>query len=66
MAYIDIGFEPNLDPPDYFVPICPLCKQECTYFFADINRDILACDNCLTEKQIFESVTDAFDYMETI
>lgn len=37
--------EPPLEPPDYEVPTCPCCGQECKTYVKQFG-DILGCDVC--------------------
>ena len=39
------------------VPICPICEQECSTIYTDINGDIVGCDECI-------GVADAEDVEE--
>lgn len=38
--------EPTLEPPDYDVPICPVCGEECKLIVKQFH-DVLGCDVCL-------------------
>lgn len=46
-----------LEPPEYFVPTCPVCGEECEMLYKDYLHTVLGCDVCLT-------VVDAPEYWE--
>lgn len=38
----------SFDPPDYDVPICPVCGKECEMIYKDAKLgDIIGCDECI-------------------
>lgn len=39
--------EPRLDPPEYEVPKCPVCGEECETIYKDIRGDVVGCDCCV-------------------
>lgn len=45
------------DPPDYTVPICPVCGEETDTLYADMDGEIFGCDNCV-------KTIDAWDWEE--
>lgn len=45
------------DPPDYTVPICPVCGEETDTLYADKDGEIFWCDNCV-------KTIDAWDWEE--
>lgn len=59
----DIGIEPSLEPPEYNVPICPVCMEYCGTYYRNINREIMACENCVHADIEYESVINAWHYM---
>ena len=48
----------RIEPPawDDFIPICPVCGEECDTVYLDIDDEVVGCDQCIT----FE---DAYDYL---
>ena len=48
----------RIEPPawDDFIPICPVCGEECDTVNLDIDDEVVGCDLCIT----FE---DAYDYL---
>lgn len=58
--------EPRLEPLRLpMMPECPACVYECSYYFLDINRSVIACDNCKGDYDDFDSVVDAWDWSMT-
>lgn len=57
-----LTIEPALDPPEYAVPECPCCREECSVYFLNINREIVGCDECHTPGDDFDSVVDAWEW----
>lgn len=40
----------NYEPPDYNVPICPVCGRECETIYKDSKSgEIIGCDECISE-----------------
>ena len=48
----------RLEPPawDDFIPICPVCGEECDTVYLDIDDEAVGCDQCVT-------LEDAYDYL---
>ena len=48
----------RLEPPDRddFIPVCPICGEECDTVYLDADGDIVGCDQCI-------SLVDAYDYL---
>lgn len=36
-----------LSPPEYAVPICPVCGEECDTLYVDKDGTIFGCDECV-------------------
>lgn len=53
MSY-DIGHEPSLEPPDYEVPHCPVCGQECEVIYKNRYGEIIGCDDCIDAVDAWE------------
>lgn len=58
---IDIRIEPSLEPPEYNVPECPVCHESCGIYYRNINREIIACENCITIDTEYEDTFDAWN-----
>lgn len=41
-------------PPEYTVPVCPVCGEECDRIYRNKNREIIGCDNCIYEQDAWE------------
>ena len=54
MATNKVGLRDNPDPPEYAVPVCPVCGRECEKVFFDSDYDIIGCDECISEKSAYE------------
>lgn len=50
----DIGIEPNLDPPEYEVPICPVCGRESDTIYEDKDGQVVACGECIVRRDAWE------------
>lgn len=35
------------EPPDYFIPTCPICGSDCEYIIRDKNGGVIGCDECI-------------------
>lgn len=64
MAYFDVGHEPRFDPPEYEVPICPVCHDECAEYYLSINREIIGCECCFDDTEEYEQKVDAWEWDE--
>lgn len=53
--------EPNLEPPPYDVPVCPVCGYECGVYYIDINRDVIMCDECFDGRIYYEEFANAWE-----
>lgn len=48
-----------LDPPEPLEPIeCPICQDECSEFFFDVNGYIVGCDSCITSRDAYEYLAE--------
>ena len=47
----------RLDPPEYSLPVCPWCGEECETFYFDKAGTLIGCENCITTE-------DAVEYVE--
>lgn len=43
-----------LDPPEYAIPICPICGEECEEIKRDYYGKVCGCDNCITSEDARE------------
>lgn len=57
-----LRIEPRLEPPPYAAPECPYCGAECGYYYLNINREIIGCDECHATEDDFDSVVDAWEW----
>ncbi|MGM9598646.1 MAG: hypothetical protein ACI3VY_01865 [Faecousia sp.] len=37
-------------------PICPVCGEECSTVFKDIERNIVGCENCIIELNAYDEL----------
>ena len=42
-------------PPEYNVPVCPICGNECSTLYRD-STGIIGCENCVTELDAWEEM----------
>ena len=56
--------EPNLEPPPYNVPVCPVCGYECEIHYLGINRDVVMCDVCFDRRLHYDDAVIAWEAME--
>jgi len=48
----------KLDPPEYLLPVCPMCGAECYTFYLDATNNIVGCENCITSQDSTEYIED--------
>ena len=46
------------EPPDWddFVPVCPVCGEECDTVYLDMDGEVAGCDQCIR-------MVDAYVYL---
>ena len=42
--------EPPLEPPDYKLPVCPICWEESDTFFIDKFGAVVGCGECVSSQ----------------
>lgn len=55
-------FDPGLltypDAPNYEVPHCPVCGQECETLYRNRYGEIIGCDDCIDAVDAWEVLDD--------
>ena len=55
-------FDPGLrtypDAPNYEVPHCPVCGQECEIVYRNRYGEIIGCDDCIDAVDAWEVLDD--------
>ena len=48
----------RIEPPawDDFIPICPVCGEECDTVYLDIDDEVIGCDQCITLEDAYEQL----------
>lgn len=54
----DPGLRTNPEPPDYEVPHCPVCGQECEVLYRNRYGEIIGCDDCIDALDAWEVMDD--------
>ena len=54
----DPGLRDYPDPPDYTVPHCPVCGQECEVLYRNRYGEIIGCDDCIDALDAWEVMDD--------
>ena len=58
MATNKIGLRDYPDPPDYKVPCCPICGEQCEIIYKDKWGNICGCDDCIDALDAWEVLGD--------
>ena len=50
----------QLEPPawDDFIPVCPVCGEECDTVYLDVEGQIFGCDQCIEMFDAYEFLYD--------
>ena len=48
----DYRLEPPV--PDDYIPVCPVCGEECDTVYVDMHDDIVGCDRCINMEDAYE------------
>ena len=54
----DPGLRDYPDPPEYDVPRCPVCGQECETLYRNRYGEIIGCDDCIDAVDAWEVLDD--------
>ena len=48
------------EPPawDDYIPVCPVCGEECDTVYLDMNDEIVGCDRCINMEDAYEYLYD--------
>ncbi len=46
----------RLEPPawDNYIPVCPVCGEECDTVYVDLYDDVVGCDRCINMEDAYE------------
>ncbi len=48
----DYRLEPPI--PDDYIPVCPVCGEECDTVYVDLYDDVVGCDRCINMEDAYE------------
>ena len=54
----DPGLRDYPDPPNYEVPHCPVCGQECETLYRDRYGEVIGCNDCIDAVDAWEVLDD--------
>ena len=51
-------YQPEPPVKKEFIPVCPVCGEECDTVYVDMYDDIVGCDQCMNMEDAYEYLYD--------